>query len=201
MWNSLLWFCIVLLLSSLVGRANSALNHAFDRVGWGTEDEFVEPRGQWPEKVWESLPYSESDRTFTSSSSWKSWTADAGNWICQACAVPLSYRSSPGDIDRSPVAVSKMIQGTGIQVGASGNRCSEWVFSTEVTCFRLYLPVVADWRLAEAFPHKADPWALSKSPVHWATSNLAAWSQRLSPCQTYIHPGWTNAAWFEQPWS
>jgi hypothetical protein len=37
-----------------VGRAN--LKNAFYRVG-GTGDEFMEPRGRWPEKVLEPLVY------------------------------------------------------------------------------------------------------------------------------------------------
>jgi hypothetical protein len=52
---------MLLLLSSLVCRANRYSEECFYRVG-GTGDEFMEPRERWPEKVWEPL--------FQNSESW-----------------------------------------------------------------------------------------------------------------------------------
>jgi hypothetical protein len=53
-----MWHLILLLLSSLVGCANHYSEGYFlkGRAG-GTGDEFMEPRGQWPEKVWEPPLY------------------------------------------------------------------------------------------------------------------------------------------------
>jgi hypothetical protein len=51
-----MWHLILLLLFPLVGCVNRYSEECFlqGREG-GTGDEFMAPRGRWPEKVWEPL--------------------------------------------------------------------------------------------------------------------------------------------------
>jgi hypothetical protein len=52
--QSLNVYLILLLLSSLVGYANSCSEECLSRGrAGGIGDKFMEPRGRWPDKVWE----------------------------------------------------------------------------------------------------------------------------------------------------